>query len=471
MWRIYKISMTTYVNHDLVVTTLRYSVALREVISDTVGVPTPTLLGILGSNPYGIDVGKLVAMRDSLVPESVMRLTLCDIVGGAISDDEAVRARYLKWIEKAKHELAGAKDEATKEAIKGASDVRKELAAAKKKTVARRAPGLVQELKATEKKLDAMAKTADSIRLKFDRKKIGVIRADQTPIAEILSNLLGRMGITEQVAYLSALVRHADETRSVTNGEKSSGPNSLGELAAQASSGPSLISILSKGLYFVRNAMSAKAVGGSFETGSKCTTIMGVIVCDDPDAQGTGHPEGASFGRRYVIHTDPMTLERGPGFRVDAFDVLDKSLAAFEIATTNLMKDKDHARAYVMTLLNALAEAFKMPASHQMHQTNDGHSKKAGGGSSSYSKTVKITTTTGGCAMCAEEHVAKLEKLGIVQTGGQDKIVYVQQVPSADQQRANQQYLKNDTYASTCLGCLVFIDACECLMECGDYLE
>ena len=443
-------------NRDLAVRSLRGSGSLWEVVSETLDLPKPTLMGILGANPYGIDLGKLVALRDTLVPEKVMHLTLRDIVGGAISDDESVRARYLEWIDKAKKEL-GALTTVGKaraeEAVKSASALRKELASARR--AIKRPSVLTDELKAVGKRLEEKAKTATSIRLKINKgKKAESIKADSTPISEILSELLGRLGITDHVAYISALGRLAEETRSVSKGQKSSGANSLGELAAQTTSGPSLISLLSKGMYLVRNAVSSKAIGGSSEGH---TTVMGVIVCD---AAGE-HPEGPSFGRRYVIHTGHMTLERGPGFRLDAFDVLDKFLATFEIATTNLLKDKDHSRAYVTTLLDALAEAFKMPASHKSHS----NSKKGGGTS-----VVKITTTTGGCAMCAEDHVAKLEKLGIVQKGGRDEIVYVQQVPTAEQQRMNEQHLRNDGYVSSCFGLFVGIQCCELCMECSDYL-
>ena len=180
---------------------------------------------------------------------------------------------------------------------------------------------------------------------------------------------------------------------------------------------------------------------------------MGIIVCDKPSGEGTLPEEGPSFARRYVIYTDPMTLERGPGFRVDAFEVLEKSLATFEIATSNLVKNKNHSKTFVSLLLDALAEAFKMPASHNSHG-----SKMNGGGS----KVVKITTTTGGCALCAEEHIEKLERLGIVQIGGKDQVVQQQPLP---------QQPSADSYFATCFGCLVAIECCQCLMECGEYLE
>jgi hypothetical protein len=441
-------------HRDLVVRSLRGSGQLWEFFSETLDLPVPSLLGLLGSNPYGVDVGKLLHLRDTLVPETVMSLTLADIVCGAISDDEAVRARYLEWISKAKAELVGGRS--SDHAVKAASSLCKELAAAKK--TVKRSSALSEELKATGKKLDAHAKSATSIRLKINKgKKPSSIKADSTPIAEILSELLGRLGITDHVAYLSALVNLAEKTRSVTKNSGSS--NSLGELAAQATSGPSLLALLSKGAHLVKSVVQRG--GGQ----SSCTTVMGVLVCDSA-AEGEGIPDGPSFGRRYVIHTDPMTLERGPGFRVDAFDVLETSLATFEIATSSLAKDKDHSRAYVLLLLDALADAFKMPASHKGHSGG-----KRGGGAG---RMVNITTTTGGCALCAEEHVSRLEKLGMIgvigQKGGKDKIVYVQNVPTEEQRKMDQQHLRNDTYSSGALGCLVGIEFCQCCMECSDYL-
>lgn len=397
-----------------------------------------------------------------------MNLTLADIVGGAISDDEAVRARYLEWISKAKAELVGA-SAASATAVKAASDLRKELAATKKSVVKERSKALCDELKATCKKLDAHAKSASGIRLKYNKGKPSSIKADST-ISEILSELLGRLGITEHVAQFSALVDLAEKSRSVSkSSDATNSPNSLGDLATQTTNGPSLMSLLSKAAHLVKNSVRGGMRGMRGMSGgssSKCTTVMGVMVCDSME-EGQGFPDGPSFGRRYVIHTDCMTLERGPGFRVDAFDVLERSLATFEIATSNIAKDKDHSRAYVLLLLDALAEAFKMPAAHKSH-SGGSHSGKRGGGS----RMVKITTTAGGCAKCAEEHVSRLEQMGIVKhSGGADKIVYVQNVPTADQQRMNNQHLKNDTYFSTCFGCLVFIEACQCCMECSEYLS
>ena len=462
-------------HRDLVVRSLRGSGQLWEFFSETLDLPVPSLLGLLGRNPYGVDVGKLVHLRDTLVPETVMSLTLVDIVGGAISDAEAVRARYLEWIAKAKAELVSSESSdhaaAAAAAVKAAAALRKELAAAKK-TIAskasKRSAALSEELKATGKNLDEHAKSATSIRLKINKgKKPPAIKADSTPIAVILSELLGRLGITDHVAYISALVNLAEKTRSVAKNSDSS--NSLGELAAQASSGPSLLALLSKGAHLVRSVVQRQAgqAGGGGQSRSR-TTVMGVLVCDSAarHSEGEGIPDGPSFGRRYVIHTDPMTLERGPGFRVDAFDVLEKSLATFEIATSSIAKDKDHSRAYVLLLLDALADAFKMPASHKSHSHSTG--KRGGGGSSM----VKITTTTGGCAMCAKEHVSRLEKLGVLgmMSGGNDKIVYTQNIPTEEQRRMDQQHLKADTYFSSCFGCLVAIEACSLCLECGDYL-
>ena len=437
---------------DLVVRALRGSGSVWEVVSETLDIPTPSLLGLLGSNPFGLDIGKLVHLRDSLVPESVMSLTLLDLVGGAISDDEAVRARYLGWIAKAKAELMSLSGNAQSErAVKDASAIRKELSASKNKI--KRSAALSAELKAVGKKLNGHAKLATSIRMKINKGKPGAIKADATPVCEILSELLGRLGITDHVAYISAVVRHAEDTRAAVSTNRSA--TSLGSIAAHATSGPSLISLLSKGMHLVKTSMNGGAMLGG-KSNDRCTTVMGVIVCDSA-AEGEGIPEGPSFGRRYVIQADSMTLERGPGFRVDAFEVLDKSLEMFEVATTNLRKDKDRARAYVMTLLDALAEAFKMPASHGNHKRG--------------SAKVKITTTTGGCALCAEEHVSRLDKLGMIQKGGKDRIMYVQNVQTAEQQQMSRQHLRNDTYFSTCFGCLVAIEACQCCMEFGEYMS
>lgn len=470
-------------NRDLVVRALRSSGRVWETVSETVGLPKPTLAGLLGSNPYGIDVSKLIRLRERLSSEEggrggtggvggsyLMGATLADLVAAVISDDPEVRRRYAEWIANARDAVAALGSSTTQGkkdadlAVREAAATRKALGATRKVTERRRGEPLSSELQACTTAIREAAHRATSIRqasaASSKSKNKNAPTADGTTVSDLLSELLGRLGVTDHVAFLAALVNHANEARSVVSASSSEATPTLAAMASQATTAPSLMSLMAAGLRLVRGGGTAGGASRKMANDA-CSTEMGVIVCDDaPDGDG-GASDGPSFGRRYVIRAEPMTLERGAGFKVDAYEVLEEALALVETALASLIKDRQGCRTYALASLDALADAFAAFAA------------------SSGVKTVQLTTGGGGGkAYCAPHHEAKLAKLGLLVLNEHRQIQMhggAGSKSSRNSRNSEPQHVHvhhhDDPYMKGCFGCFVGIAACECCMECAEYLD
>lgn len=438
-----------------------------QATSGAVGLPTPTLAGLLGSNPFGVHLKSLLLLRSSEASEeALMASSLKDLVAAAVSGDRAVRQRYAGWIAAARNALQNYCNPDLERVEKAVSAEHEALKKLKKS-----APAPDAEVKAASKGLAEDAKAVRSIRKGKGSRSSSKPPTADSGVGQIVAELLARLDVVEEVAYFAAVVRLAQVTRSRgSRGSASKSASASASAASQSAAAPPSLASVANGASSVAAlskllSMGLSQVRGLSKRTDTCPKALGIIVCDDVAPGNSSHTDASTFGRRFLLRPSTMTLERGPGFRLDAFEVLGKALEAAVKVLRNLRTDRDKCRTYVFQALDALAEAFASNAN-----ANAGAGANAGANASANAKANvdKVVNSKDGTHSYREGDAEALGRLGLgpagAAVGGAGS-----RSGSRRGSRVQVVQVRDDPYMKGCFGCLVGIEACECCMECGEY--